>query len=302
MTPRSAALAIPALALALAGCATMRGSQDVPTALSPSKPLIGYDQALWKYGQPQDALRDNMTREEYRDYILDLYLVDIDSKYVRFKRALTQADRGSALAADLALLGLSGATALAGPGWVEEAATATVVATGARAAIDKRLFFDRTLPAVIAAMDTKRAQIKADIAVRRRLRLAQYTLGEAIADLTRLADAGNLFDGVGLLTAATATSKAEEEAELKTIVEGCSKADSKTRELNFAFIDELIVGKGLAPSRVAVAAKLLDLPGDPATANSDAVIDAFDTKFCGDAGKRAFIDLLHEEIAKQEGR
>jgi hypothetical protein len=289
-------------AIALSGCATVRGSQDAPAAFAAPKTMVTYDAALLNYGQPLDSGRAGMTREQYRDYVVDLYLVDIENKYRRFKKELTHADRGSALAGDLVLLGLSGATALVGPSAVQELATATAVATGARAAIDKRLFFDRTLPAVIAAIDARRARIKAEIVVRRRLPLSQYTLGEAMDDLTRLADAGSLSGGIGDVTAAATATKEAEEAQLRSVQEGCSKADAGTRAMNDEFRTLLLVDPALQPGRLDEAAKLLGMPADAQPLTYAKVAQAFRGKFCGDVGKRAFIDMLTTRIATREGK
>lgn len=300
---KRANLAVAALAaLALAGCATVRGSQEAPSAFRPSAPLVSYDVALDNYRSPLASARAGKTRAEYRDHVLELYLADIENKYRRFKEQLISTDRGSALAGDLLLLGLSGATALAGTSAADELATVTAVAAGARASVDKRLFFDRTMPAVIATMDARRAAIKTEIEIRRHLPDAQYSLGAGINDLIRLTDAGNINNGIDKITADAANQKNAAEARLNTVVEGCSEADSGTAAMNADFMALLRVDAARQPARLDEAAKLLDVTTAPGQAVTLAdVRDAFDRKFCGDIGKRTFIDQLTRNIATREG-
>lgn len=284
--------------LALSGCTTVRGSQDAPAAFASPRKMIRFDQALSNYNQ-----RTGHSREAYRDWVIDLYLGETENQYRRFKQQLNSADRGSALAGDLLLLGLSGATALAGAGAVDELATATAVATGARATIDKRLFFDRTMPAVIAAMDARRATIKAEIATRRKLPDNRYSLGEALDDIHRLIDAGNINVAVEQIIADATADKAAAEARLAKIVEGCSEATLGTAALNAEFRDFLRADAAKRDARVAEAAEQLDVP--PANGTLPAIGDvlyAFDRKYCGnDANKRAFIDGFKQQITASEG-
>lgn len=295
-------LAVALAGLSLAGCATVNGAQSAPTAFKPSNALVSYDTALIAYSLPDNdsSLRGGRSRKDYRDYVIALYQTDIENRYQRFKDQLNAADRGSALAGDLVLLGLTGATALAGAGAIDELATITAVATGTRAAIDKRLFFDRTMPAVIAAMDARRATIKAEIATRRQLPAEQYGLDAALDDLGRLKAAGNITDAVTHITAEATADKAAAEARLAAITEGCSEATPETAALNSEFMTLLTKDAAQRAARIDVAARLLEIkvPEGKAVTTID-IADAFDRKYCGDAGKRAFIDLFAQSISTQ---
>jgi hypothetical protein len=291
-----------AFALALSGCATNRATQDVPLGFGPPKARLNYDDALRNYGASDDAPRLGMSRETYRDYVIDFYLIDIDNGYRRFKAALINEDRDTAFAGDLAVLALASFTALANTASAaDDLATLTALATGTNAAIDKRLFFDRTIPAVLAAIDARRAKIKAEITVRRRMPMEQYTLGEAIADLTRLADAGNLYVGLDKITAEASAAKEDAEARLQAIVEGCSEATADSAKLNGEFIGFLREDGDRQAERVAEAAQQLDMPVNAAGYRPSEVGGVFDTKFCGDAGKRPFIDAFKSRIRTLEG-
>lgn len=291
--------------LSLAGCATIRGSQEAPAAFIASAKLVSFDQALKAYNQPIDdnTSRMGMSREDYRNYVIGLYENDIENRYQSFKQQLNSADRGSALAGDLLLLGLTGATALAGASAADELATITAVATGASAAIDKRLFFDRTMTAVIAAMDARRARIQAEIAARRQLPDDQYRLDAAIRDLRQLIAAGNIFDAIEHITADATADKQAAEARLKTITDGCSTATVQTAQLNHEFMTLLTQNKAESAGRIAVAAKLLGAkPADGQELRPADVAMAFDAKFCGDdEAKAQFVELFKQGISAKAG-
>jgi hypothetical protein len=267
--------------------------------------MISIASALEAYEQPDDdnSKRMGMDRPRYRDYVIDLYLGDTENRYRRFKQQLNGADRGSALAGDLVLLGLTGATALAGTSSAEDLATVTAIAAGTRAVVDKRLFFDRTMPAVIAAMDARRATIKAEIAARRRLPEDQYTLGEAIADIVRLADAGDINVAIEQITTAESENKAAAEARLATIAEGCSFATSETALLNAEFMTFVANDTGHRDTRLAAAASLLDAKAAKGAALTPGDVGAaFDRRFCNDdAERRTFINNFKAQMTAAEG-
>jgi hypothetical protein len=277
----------------LGGCATLRGSQDGVGQLVPQN-LVVMDTALNNYNQPAEtnALRSGMTRRGYRDYVLTSYLIAIENKYKRFVDQLQGGDRGSALGFDLLQLGLNGATALAGVSVIEELATVSAVTAGARASIDKRLFYDRTMPAIIASMDAERASIKASIAQKRKLPADVYSLNDASDDLSRLIQAGRLDRAVARMTETARNDQRAEQQRLDMITAACAEVTDKTSELNAEFRIK-IHGN---PQRVKQASDALEVTapvgGDPAALDS-AVRLAFVSKTCSDAEKRAIIDGIN---------
>lgn len=295
------AFVICAAALSLSNCATIRGSQDMVPELSPQM-LVPVETALRNFHLEADTDRDGMSRIAYRNYILSSYQSAIDSRYRRFTDQLRSSDRGSALALDLLVLGLTGATALAGMSDIHELATITTVAVGARATIDERLFFDRTLPAIIASMDAERTVIKTEIAQNRRLSAERYSLDEAVGDLHRLQQAGRLDRAFARITRIAEADRAEQQARLDAITAACDNITQTSAALNQSFRQLVYDDPNTRDERLAAAAEALgmELP-EGTTATWLAVADRFDRELCDDAEKRSFIEALRSELTTETG-
>lgn len=290
-----------AVGLSLAGCAAINGSQTPVAALTP-RTLVAIDDALWAYHQPYDYWRLDMSRRAYRDYILSSYLSAINANYTNFTNQLQSSDRGSALGLDLLVLGLTGATALAGASDVNELATITAVASGTRSTIDKRLFFDHTLPAIIASLDAERATIQADITRKRALPIEQYSLDEAIDDLNRLQQAGRLDRAVARMTKVAEADRALQQQRLDSIAAACDDISTQAAELNREFRLLVLTGTDSQPERLSAAAEELGMEvADGTSPTWPEVSAAFDEKLCDDAKKRSFIDSLKARLNSGAG-
>ena len=276
----------------LAGCATLRGAQDSVPGLTP-RDLVPMSEAVLNYHSPDsdNAKRSGLTRRGYREYVVSAYLAAIDSKYKVFVDQLNSSDRGSALGFDLLQLGLGGATILAGSKSIDELATISTVAAGARASVDKRLFFDRTLPALIASMDAERTTIKADIARKRALPGTTYSLDEARDDLSRLVEAGRLDRAMLRITNLARADQVAAQDRLDQITAACDEVTANSSRLNEAFRTKI---KSKAEN-LAMAATALEvtLPaGSPPDAVERAVRLAFTSKLCTDQDKQDLINQL----------
>ncbi|WP_395391175.1 hypothetical protein WBP07_11450 [Novosphingobium sp. BL-8A] len=193
---------------------------------------------------------------------------------------------------------MTGATALVGPSATDELATITAVASGARASIDKRLFFDRTLPAVIASMDAERAAIKADIARMRTLPVEQYDLASAMNDVNRLQQAGRLDQAVARMTQVAQTDRVAEEQRLHNIVAACDASTAGAAELNEKFRHLMMDDLSKSASRLSLAAKELNITIPVGAVPSwRMVAPAFDAQFCDDDKKEQFINRMETLIA-----
>ena len=269
-------------ALSLSGCATLRGSQDAVPELKPVG-LVPIREALLNYHKPADSDRSNLSRLSYREYILSSYIAAIEQRYQKFVDQLQAGDRGSALGLDLLQLGITGATALAGVGSAEDLATIGAVTAGARSSIDKRLYFDRTLPAVIASMNAERTTILADIEQKRSLPTTSYSLDSAVSDLNRLQNAGRLDVAIARMTQIAQADNAAAQARLDGITAACDDIPVGTASLTKEFRD-LTTTSATAATK---AAEELQVPNNRAQ-----LLSAFATKLCGNEKKREFIDSI----------
>jgi hypothetical protein len=214
---------------------------------------------------------------------------------------LQASDRGSALGLDLLITGLTGATALVGASSVSDMATITAIASGARATIDRRLFFDRTLPAIVASMDAERATILADIARKRRLPIEEYSLDEAFDDLNRLQHAGRLDRAVARMTRVADADRVRQEARLNAIVGVCDEISPDADRLNREF-RLLVFGTDPAtrPARLRSAADELGIAAPAGgTPTFGEIAAAFDLRFCDDSRKQNFIAVLRTRLERE---
>lgn len=288
--------------LALTGCAAVRGSQAQRPELRPTG-LMTMAKAMENYAHPDAANRMSMSRFDYREYVVTLYMRAIDGDYQRFTQQLGAGQRGVGLAFDLAQLGLSGATALAKPSAIDELATIGAVTTGARASVDKHVFFNQTVPALIAIMDADRAEIKAGIARKRGLPVEQYSLGQAFDDLGALSAAGDLDRAVARLTGAAQTQKAQETERLALIKGACDTITVHTGALNLRFrkmVRDDAPASEAARARLAARELGLTFPDDRTILFAD-VRNAFDEQLCDDNKKAQFLDTLQAAIDAAEG-
>lgn len=288
-------------AVSLCGCATIRGSQATVPELYAST-LVPVGTALKSYYQVPDTARGGMTRFAYRNYVVASYTSAIDKRYRTFTDQLRSGGRGSALGFGLLQLGLTGATALAKEADVSELATITAIATGAGAVVDENVFFDRTMPAIIAAMDAERAGIKTDIARKKALSADRYSLDEAIDDLDRLQRAGRLDRALARITRAAEADRVAREEELNAITSACDDISVLAAPLNERFRNLVGTQDGENPELRQTAASVLRLEVEPGTVPTWAGLrEAFDQKLCDDTEKENFLDDLEKSQPGEEG-
>lgn len=282
----------------LSACATVRGSQDSVPQLVP-RTLLPISDAVTHYRR----LTDERLRFAFRNDVLRSYQSAIEANYGAFTDQLNSGDRGSALGLDLLIMGLTGATALVGASSVNELATITAVASGTRSTIDRRLFFDRTLPALIASMDAERATIQADIARKRPLPTSQYSLDDAIDDLNRLQQAGRLDRALSRMTRVADADRVRQEARLSAIVGVCDEISPEATQLNLEF-RLLVFGtdQTTRPARLRAAADELGVQIPEGTAPTWLPIAAaFDRLYCDDSRKREFIANFRARLQREAG-
>ncbi|MBL4641918.1 MAG: hypothetical protein JKX86_08865 [Verrucomicrobiales bacterium] len=288
-------------AVSLCGCATIRGSQATVPELYAST-LVPVGTALKSYYQAPDTARGGMTRFAYRNYVVASYTSAIDKRYRTFTDQLRSGSRGSALGFGLLQLGLTGATALAKEADVSELATITAIATGAGAVVDENVFFDRTMPAIIAAMDAERAGIKTDIARKKALSADRYSLDEAIDDLDRLQRAGRLDRALARITRAAEADRVAQEEELNAITSACDDISVLAAPLNERFRNLVGTQDGENPELRQTAASVLRLEVEPGTVPTwTGLREAFDQKLCNDTEKENFLDDLEKSQPGEEG-
>lgn len=194
--------------IALAGCASFDGqaapilrvadATAIATALPPRTALETF------YTEP-----DGLKRRLYRDRVIGAYLAGADAQYLHFRAKLSREMKGSNLALGLLALGLTGGASIAGEATANALSAGAAGAIGTRASVSKELWFEKTLPALMTAMASKRTTIRTQIMVRMRETAEVYSLAEAFGDLARYQEAASLDGAVETVTSAVAEKNAE---------------------------------------------------------------------------------------------
>ncbi|MFN2473753.1 MAG: hypothetical protein ABR588_07550 [Sphingomicrobium sp.] len=132
-----------------------------------------------------DKDRQGLSKLQYRNLVVALYLNAMDAQYASFRTRLSRQRKGGSLALGLTSLGLTTAVPLVATGVKDALSALATGATGTRAALDKELYFDQALPALLAAMEAERANTKAEILQHLKQTVDNYPLDLAFAELNQ---------------------------------------------------------------------------------------------------------------------
>lgn len=219
------------LIVLLSGCSSLKGAPDSP----PGQTLNSLDSVYDSYVQRSFQTQDESTRVSVRNEYITIRMAIIDRNYYAYRQDLYSQRVGTDVGFDVATLGLTAAGAASSSITAKTNSSALAAALiGTKASIDKNVYFDRTLPALMSQMDGSRAEARAQLFAGMMLPSDRYTLAEADAQLTTYRDAGSLVGAVKSLTnqAAQADIKATETLRKRLPSEAEITAELKSR--NFA--------------------------------------------------------------------
>lgn len=194
-------------ALLLSGCTTFSGSPEPVITVAQAQAMIHNlepDSVLLAMAQ----LPTEGERNSYRNRVVATYLMAADARYDQFRRDISKNAKGGNVAFDLATLGLTGLAAT----WKNAAtslATGANVVAGARASLNRELYFEKTLPALLSLMDSSRLTVRADILKGLSEPENVYSMEEAFGDIWRYQSAASI-DGAIQQAAAAAAEEADE--------------------------------------------------------------------------------------------
>lgn len=215
-------------AVGLSGCTTMRGApvnvlDESNTALlaAPGKSLTTREEIISHYV----GIDNEDRKREFRNRVVDHYLGQIDKQYEKYSTRLFSEGIELALGFDAAIIGLASTASL-----FEEVADdlATVISgfAGLQSAINKNLYFDRTLPALIVTMDAQRTKTETEILSRKNDKVADYSIEAAIRDLRRYQHAGTLMRAITKVTeTASAENRLAERDRIGVLPIGCAPSE-----------------------------------------------------------------------------
>lgn len=206
--------------LACGGCTSLSGYADDP------QPDAALAALRTKYFSPEvndcynagdcrsalgiagkQAIRDDVVLNRMHVY---------DMEFTLLIRNLSGGNNILSVGSDLTALTLNGLAATTGNAPTKAAlAAASAGVIGANGAINKDLFYEKTVPALVTQMDADRTKVEAAILVSLKLSDADYPLQRAVLDLDRLNDAGSINGAVASITH-TATGEKNDAQALTT--------------------------------------------------------------------------------------
>jgi hypothetical protein len=208
------------LGLILVGCASTGGYPERPEKIEDKLSSLQNNFFLPKV----DVLTiyalktSEPERREYRDSVVHGRLLALDMQFALFKEALYEEGIVSNLSLDIlgVVVGAAGAvTTHADTSRTLSALSGGI--SGTQTAINKNLYFERTMPALLALMDAEREKIRAEILEGLTQDASIYPLGRALTDLERYLQAGSIPGAIASVTSAAGKIKSVAEAELKAV-------------------------------------------------------------------------------------
>jgi len=251
-------------ACVLSGCATVQGyptdPEDSKATLDKLKPAFDGTDEVAYYALPERSAG----RDTSRNAIIVKRLRGYDLTYAQFTRQLLGTSNSLNLGTDLAGIALGGLTSTVGGAGAKSAlGAASAGILGANAAINKDIFYQKTIPALISQMDANRAKALLPILKGMTLGDDKYPLAQAMSDLGLYRDAGSLPSAISTITETANKDKQVSEATTQREITFLRAAGSETQ---IPLLDAIAAQlKALGDSQVlAVAAamqgKLSDRP------------------------------------------
>lgn len=194
----------------MSGCAGFQGAPE----WSEEQNLTN-DDALYGASVTKFYAR-GANRKDVRNEFIEVRTGLIDRNYAAFKRSLHTERVGAAVGVDWSTLILGSIAAAASKVDVKTGAGALVaILAGGKSSVDKNLYFDRALPAMLSLMDARRAEIRDQILTGMQLDEATYSLLHAKADLHDYFDAGTITGAITQITSDAANRQKAAEGKLK---------------------------------------------------------------------------------------
>jgi len=257
----------------ISGCASIQGFPDRPDDVGKSlkalKKTYSIDVVLQKF---RDEKITPEAQLSYRNEVISGRMLTIDMQYSLYQKGLYSQGVGSQIGLDIVELGLGGAGALVDGGTSQILSAVSGGIAGTQSSIDKTLFYDQTLPAILAVMNSERTTIRTRIEKGEQLSLTDYPITRALSDLENYYFAGTIPGAISQITAQAGEEQAEANSELKKTVD--------EKFFNSAAIDRVVSLNKLVDQLTSddVAVKIIKQMESELDANSAARLAIFKTK------------------------
>jgi len=201
-----------AMLATLAGCASFNGAPtwNPATTLKEADPLYaGYIERYYRARTPA-------SRQTIRNEFIEVRAGMVDRAYASFKESIYAQRVGSAVGVDVATLTLNAiGAAVSDVGTKTGTSALSAGLIGSKSSIDKNVYFDRTLPALLAQMDGARSQVRTRILAGMLVDVERYPLMQAASDLDAYFHAGTLTGAIAGITNQASAAQSAAEATLR---------------------------------------------------------------------------------------
>jgi len=209
-------LVVAALSGLLAGCAPLLGypkdPEDTDATLTRLAPYFNGDEEAQYL-----ALAVPTLRAQKRNDIILARIHAYDIEFADFERRLYGDGNATTLGGDLVGLVLAGLTATTGNAATKSAlGAASAGVIGASSAINKDLYYQKTIPALLAQMEADRLKAELPITTGLKLSDAGYPLAQAYIDLDAYKTAGSIPAAINAVNQSAGNAKDAAQAALRS--------------------------------------------------------------------------------------
>jgi hypothetical protein len=262
-----------ALIMCISACAVLQGEpkpvMDSDTEIKEITTAYYDGNIRKKYNDASNA----QAKREWRNKVILGRMSAIDIRFNQFMKELFQGEVGKNLAADVATLGMGGAATLIGGGTGQALSAAITGITGAKSTFDKNVYFEKTMPVVIAAMIAERKTI--ELRIRRGLasNTDTYNLEAGLNDLIRYREAGKIDTAISVLREAAGEQARDASREIGALTASFVEDESGRKLRAFWKPDGKVNADNARSLREWMAANDVDELSIPFFINSDDYTD-----------------------------
>ena len=200
------------LGLTLVACSSIRGAPQRPfAATTVVKSLEATEKDI-------ETVLGPTTTAAIRNGFIQKMLALVDIRFQEFVQKLNVQKSGFDAAASILGTGLSVAGTLVGSANAKtNLAAGTAFLSGGRETIDKTYFYERTVPALVTAMQAGRSEIRVQIMTGMNQPMDVYPAATAIRDLLIYSDAGTLLGALQYVQTKSGASEQNSQQEIRKI-------------------------------------------------------------------------------------
>jgi hypothetical protein len=248
----------------MTGCAPLQGypkdPEDTDATLVSLQPYFN-----GTADREYSAITDATQRKQKRDDIIRGRVWAYDIEFADFEQQLYGEGNAVSLGSDLVGLILGGLTATVGGKATKAALGAAATGViGANNAINKDLYYQKTIPALLAQMDADRLQALAPITAGMKQSDADYPLIQAYIDLDAYKTAGSIPAAINAVNKNAGNAKDQAQKEI-TIQRGSGKTQLaalipvQTKLQNLTDAQFLALAKAMQPNLASRSAEIQNL-------------------------------------------